>query len=62
MIEFDDKDIQNAFDECYFRKEFEGADVCRDMCMPCERTIESGQCTMLKNYFSKRKGGAENEL
>lgn len=55
MIEFDDKEIQRAFNECHFRQEFDGVDVCRGMCQPCGRTIENGQCTMLSDYFSKRK-------
>lgn len=60
MIEFDDKDIQKEFNECHFRQEYDGVDVCRGMCMPCERTIESGQCQMLVDYFSKMKE-ADNE-
>lgn len=45
MIEFDDKDIQKEFNECHFRKEFDGVDICRGMCAPCSNVIESGQYT-----------------
>lgn len=55
MIEFDDKEIQKEFNECHFRQEYDGVDVCRGMCAPCSRVIESGQCEMLADYFSKRK-------
>ncbi len=53
MIEFDDKDIQKEFDECCFRQEYDRVDVCRGVCIPCGRAIESGQCAMLADYFSK---------
>lgn len=59
MIEFDDKDIQKAFNECHFRQECDGFDICRGMCAPCAKVIESGQCGMLIDYFSKEKGGKE---
>lgn len=55
MIEFDDKDIQKAFNECHFRQEYEGIDICRGMCQPCGRTIEKGQCSMLEDYFKKKR-------
>lgn len=53
MIKFDDKDIQKAFNECHFRIEFDGVDVCRCMCAPCTHIIDHGQCPMLKEYFTK---------
>ncbi|MBR3117687.1 MAG: hypothetical protein IKF29_00455 [Oceanobacillus sp.] len=56
MINFDDEDIQKHFNECHFRQEVDGIDVCRGMCWPCDRTIEKGQCSMLTDYFSKQKG------
>ena len=55
MIEFDDKDIQENFNNCHFRLEHSGVDICRGMCQPCSRTIENGQCSMLTDYFSKQK-------
>lgn len=55
MIKFDDKDMQKEFNECHFRQEFDGLDICRGMCGPCTRIIESGKCSMLTDYFSKRK-------
>jgi hypothetical protein len=61
MIEFDDKDIQTAFNECHFRQEYDGVDICRGMCQPCKRTIENGQCSMLVEYFNKRIRGILNE-
>ena len=54
MIEFDDKDIQENFNNCHFRQEYCGIDICRGMCQPCRKTIESGQCSMLTDYFSKQ--------
>lgn len=55
MIEFDDKEIQKEFNECRFRTEYDGIDICRGMCTPCSKVIECGQCEMLTDYFSKRK-------
>lgn len=55
MIEFDDKEIQKAFNNCHFRQEYGGVDICRGMCQPCGRTIEKGQCEMLEEYFSNKK-------
>jgi len=59
MIEFDDKEIQRAFNECHFRQEYCGVDICSGMCQPCAIIIEKGQCQMLAKYFSKRKGVEE---
>lgn len=59
MIEFDDKEIQKAFNECDFRQEFDGIDICRGVCEPCGRIIDKGKCKMLADYFSKRKDSKE---
>ena len=56
MIEFDDKEIQQAFNECHFRQEFCEVDICCGMCQPCIKIMEKGQCSMLAEDFSKRKG------
>lgn len=55
MIKFDDEEIQKKFDECHFRQEYDGMNICRGMCMPCIRAIDSGQCSMLEDYFSEKK-------
>lgn len=52
MIKFDDKEIQRAFNECCFRQECDEVDICRGMCTPCMHVIESGQCSMLADYFT----------
>lgn len=57
MIEFDDKEMQKAFNECHFRQEVSGVDVCRLECLPCMKTIKNGHCSMLAEYF--KKGGVE---
>ena len=56
MINFDDEDIQKNFNECNYRIEYDGVDVCRCICQPCGATIEKGQCPMLTDYFGKQKG------
>lgn len=55
MIDFDDKEIQKAFNKCHFRQKCGDVDICRGMYQSCGRTIEKGQCAMLKAYFSKEK-------
>lgn len=55
MLKFDDEEIQKAFDECHFRQEYDGVDICRGMCQPCLITIDTDRCVMLKEYFSKQK-------
>ena len=60
MIKFDDEEMQKEFNECHFRQEYDGVDVCRGWCTPCMRIIESGKCSMLEDYFAK-KGVTKND-
>lgn len=52
-IKFDDEDLQKHFNDCLFRIECGGAHICTGICIPCMHAIESGQCSMLKEYFTK---------
>lgn len=61
MVEFDDKDIQRAFNECHFRQEYDGFDICQYQCAPCAKVIEDGKCDMLIDYFRKKKAVMGNE-
>ena len=53
MIKFDDEDLQKHFNECDYRVEYDEISICRGMCTPCMNLIESGCCSMLKEYFTE---------
>ena len=53
MIRFDDEDLQKHFNECLFRIESGEVNICRGMGMHCMSVIESGQCSMLADYFTE---------
>lgn len=61
MIKFTDEDIQKEFNDCHFRQECAGVDICRGSCAPCTNVIESGQCAMLADYFCKQKEADNND-
>lgn len=61
MIVFIDKDIQKAFNNCRFRIQLVGVDICRGMCQPCSITMENSQCRMLIEHFSKKEGDNDED-
>ena len=49
--------IDNAIENCIWRKEVYGIYVCRGEVAPCSNVIDSGKCVVLKELFR----GSESE-
>ena len=48
-----DKDIQETIDNCYWRADLDGVNVCKGELTPCMRVIEKGNCDTLKKLFAE---------
>ena len=53
-----DKEISEIIQNCWWR--IKDIDVCRGMCLPCIKVIESGQCETLQEYFSNQHVGRKD--
>ncbi len=49
------KQIVKAIKHCRWRKDLGGVPICCGMCLPCERTIERGQCDTLNKLFRENQ-------
>ena len=54
------KDIQEAIDNCIWRKNVGGEWVCGGDIVPCEKHIYDGKCPTLIELYAKERG-TENE-
>lgn len=48
-----DKDIQEAIDKCFWRKDVGGVYVCSGDVVPCEKHIYDGKCPTLIELYAK---------
>lgn len=55
-----DKDIQEAIENCFWRKNIGGVYVCSGDIVPCEKHIYDGKCPTLIELYAKERG-TENE-
>lgn len=53
-----EEEIDKAIKKCEW-KDNQGFDVCRGMCLPCQRVIERGQCETLIELFRKERSEDE---
>lgn len=54
-----DKDIQEAIDNCIWRRDILGAWVCGADIVPCEKHIYDGKCPTLIELYAKERGDTE---
>ena len=54
-----DKDIQNAIEECQWRKNLAGTWICTGDIVPCLKHIDDGRCDTLIRLFMEMR---ENEV
>ena len=47
-----DKDVQDAVENCIWRKDLGGTWVCTGDIVPCLKHIDDGQCDTLKKLFA----------
>lgn len=56
-IPSDDKQIEKLIEtikkECKWRQNVFGVDVCKGMCLPCDKMIYDGKCDELIKIFGK---------
>ena len=50
-----EKQIDEAIEKCYWRKEIEGASICTGNVLPCTKAIEKGLCEALINLYAKER-------
>lgn len=50
-----DKDIQEAINNCFWRKNLEGIYVCSGDMVPCEKHIDDGKCDTLIKLFAQER-------
>ena len=53
-MEITQKQIDDAINNCEWKKDCHGITVCGGELGACERIIESGKCPILKELFAKR--------
>ena len=51
-----DKDIQEAIDKCFWRKDVGGVWLCSGDVVPCEKHIYDGKCPTLIELYEKERG------
>ena len=61
-----DKDVQDAIENCKWRKVLHGTWICEGDIVPCLKHIDDGGCDTLIRLFAKdinvpNKKGADNE-
>lgn len=49
-----EKEVQKAVDNCFWKKDVCGVDICSGVAAPCLRVIEKGECDTLMNLFSQQ--------
>lgn len=49
-----EEELQKAVDNCFWKTDMGGVDVCKGMLAPCLRIIEKGQCDTIKKLVSER--------
>ena len=54
-----DKDIQDAIENCKWRKDLHGTWICEGDIVPCLKHIDDGRCDTLIRLFAKK--GADDE-
>lgn len=50
-----DKDIQDAIENCEWRKDVSGVWVCAGDIVPCLKHIDDGKCDTLMRLFAKER-------
>lgn len=50
-----EKQINEAIEKCYWRKEVDGASVCCGNVLPCVLAIEKGLCEALSELYTKER-------
>ena len=55
-----DKDIQEAIDNCIWRRDVSGIWICAGDVVPCEKHIHDGRCHTLIELFAK-EGDTKND-
>lgn len=48
-----DKDIQEAIDKCFWRKDIDGVWICSGELVPCKKHIYDGKCPTLIELYAK---------
>lgn len=48
-------EINKLINECYWRQDACGIPICRGSVLPCQKTIDNGECDTLKEYFKKER-------
>lgn len=56
-----DKDIQEAIDNCFWRKDVCGAYVCSGDLVPCGKHIYDGKCPTLIELYAKEATNYDKE-
>ena len=54
-----DKDIQEAVENCEWRKDIQGTWVCGGNIVPCLKHIDDGRCDTLIKLFAKERASDE---
>lgn len=54
-----EEQVEAAVKSCKWRHDFAGVGVCRGLCGPCIRIIESGHCPTLKELAANDKKEGE---
>lgn len=56
-----DKDIQEAVENCEWRKDIHGTWVCGGNIVPCLKHIDDGRCDTLIKLFAKERASDESK-
>ena len=54
MMEIAQKQIDDAINNCEWKKECNGVNICGGELGVCRRIIKNGKCPVLKELFAKR--------
>ena len=56
-----DKDIQDAVENCFWRKDVQGVWVCSGDIVPCLKHTDDGRCIMLQELFAEERNEPKDE-
>ena len=52
--EITEEELQKAVDNCFWKIDMDGVDVCKGALAPCLRIIEKGECDTIKDLVLER--------